>query len=173
MASSPGEPMIPRKWTLRTQGQRLVFIRKNNESARHVIMKALLWALYLPTYPTLTVEIFIEDRYKPDLVAFDPQPNIYAPDKPLFWGESGVVSADKIAAIVKRYPDTHFAFGKWAMDLRPVQVMVEQALADARLKRSAPVDLLRFPVDSLTRFVDGEGTIRITHQDVEWRRLQP
>lgn len=163
------EPIIPRKWTVKAHGQRIVLSKSPQESARHVIMKALLWALYLPQYPTLTIEIRIGDRYKPDLVAFDPQPNIYAPDKPLFWGESGVVSQDKIESLVRRFPDTHFALAKWAMDLRSPVALVEAA--SKRVKRTAPFDLLRLPADSLTRFVDAEGQIHITHEDVEWVRL--
>jgi hypothetical protein len=34
-------------------------------------MKALLWALYLPIYPKLSVEIAIGDRYRPDVVELD------------------------------------------------------------------------------------------------------
>lgn len=163
------EPIIPRKWTVKAYEHRIVLSKSPQESARHVIMKALLWALYLPDYPTLTVEIRIGDRYKPDLVAFDPQPNIYAADKPLFWGESGVVSQDKIESLVRRFPDTHFAMAKWAMDIRPPAAVVQAAMA--KVKRTAPFELLRLPTDSLTRFVDADGQVRITHEDIEWVRL--
>jgi hypothetical protein len=166
------EPILPRKWALRASDQRVIFIKGNRESARHVIMKAMLWGLYLPTYPTLTIEIRIGDRYKPDLVAFDPNPNIYqAQEKPLFWGESGVVAEDKVYSIVRRYPNTHFALAKWEMNLKPVEKMVRDAMS--QVKRTAPFDILRFPSDSVDRFIDAEGKVNVTHNDVEWIRLQP
>lgn len=59
------ELMLRRKWTLRAHGEQVVFVKKRNERAEHVLMKSFLWALYLPDYPDLTVEISIGDRYKP------------------------------------------------------------------------------------------------------------
>lgn len=163
------EPILPRKWSLRAHGQRNVFSKGANESARHVIMKAVLWALYLPTYPTLTVEVRIGDKYKPDLVAFAPEASIYTAEKPLFWGESGMVGIEKIRSVARRYPDTHLAFAKWATALRPHLLVIQKALAD--IQRSAPVDLIACPADSVTRFVDTDGNIAVTHADLDWLRL--
>ncbi|HEX2622578.1 MAG TPA: hypothetical protein VHL11_20600 [Phototrophicaceae bacterium] len=170
MSMTIPEPILPRKWALKAHNQRVVLSKGMNESARHVIMKGMLWALYLPHYPTLTIEIRIGDRYKPDLVAFDPQPNIFAADKPLFWGESGVVSQDKIASIIRRYPDTHFAWAKWDADLRPTVATLQKAVD--RIKRTAPFDVVRFPADSLTQFVDEAGEVHISHNQLEWMRLE-
>jgi hypothetical protein len=163
------EPILPRKWALKAHGQRVVFIKGQNESARHVIMKAMLWALYLPQYPTITVEIRIGDKYKPDLVAFDPQPSIFAADKPLFWGESGVVGQEKIESIVRRFPDTHFALAKWSTSLNAHLRLVQDALKG--VKRTAPFDLLCIPEDSVERFIDKDGNVSVSHDDLEWKRL--
>ena len=95
--------MLRRKWTLRAHGRQVVFVKKSNESSEHVLMKALLWALYLPDYPELTVEISIGDRYKPDVVALDAQ------GSPTFWAEAGQVGVDKIQSLVRRHRRTHFA----------------------------------------------------------------
>jgi hypothetical protein len=54
------------------------------------MLKALLWALCLPNYPDLTVEVSVGDRPKPDVVALDWQ------GLPRFWGEAGDVSVAKI-----------------------------------------------------------------------------
>jgi hypothetical protein len=43
------------------------------------------WALYLPLYPNLSVEIGVGDRYKPDVVALGED------GRPLFWAEAGQV----------------------------------------------------------------------------------
>jgi hypothetical protein len=154
------EPVLPHKWTVRSADQRVTLSRGNCESSRHVLMKAILWGLYLHQYPTLTIEIPIEDKYKPDLVAFDPAPDIYQMLKqPLFWGESGVVSEAKMYAILRRYPETHFAFAKWSTSLQSTQRMVEAALEEAaghHAEHSAPVDLIHVTFDQLT-----------------WQRLNP
>jgi len=160
--------LLPRKLMLRAGDQRVVFSRNNNESSQHVLMKALLWALYLPQYPTLTVEVRIDDRerYKPDVVAVD------AWAKPTFWGESGKVGEDKIRSLVRRYPDTHFAIAKWDTGLKPFTQIVREALKATAVKRSAPVDLLSFPADSYQRYVDKDGSIHLSHADIsEWVRL--
>jgi hypothetical protein len=62
---------LRRKLTLRAHGEQVVFVKKKRERIEHVLMKAFLWALYLPEYPDLTVEIRVGDRYKPDVVGLD------------------------------------------------------------------------------------------------------
>ncbi len=166
---------IPRKWALRTPlGGFNVFTRGANESARHVIMKAVIWALYLPQYPTMSVEQRIGDRYKPDLVAYaqGPQATPYeVVEKPLFWGESGVVSVDKINSIGRRYPDTHFVIAKWGGSLKPHLRVMERALDG--VPRAAPFDLLRVPEDAQRRFVSAASVIQVQHSDLDWQRLLP
>ncbi|MCU0497404.1 MAG: hypothetical protein MUF87_08645 [Anaerolineae bacterium] len=164
------EPTLPRKWAVKFGDHRIILTKGPNESARHVIMKALLWALYLPLYPTLTVEIRIGDKYKPDLVAFDPLPSIYQRDQPLFWGESGVVGADKVASIVRRYPETHFAIAKWETTLKPHTRIILEALDG--VNRSAPFDLIAFPGDSFDRFIGSDGVIKVRFEDLQWMRWE-
>ncbi len=57
------ELRLRRKWTFRAHGRQVVFVKEPVESTEHVVMKALLWALYLPDYPGLTVEVGIGDRF--------------------------------------------------------------------------------------------------------------
>ncbi len=150
--------MLRRKWTLRAHGQQVVFVKNRNERAIHVMMKAFVWALYLPEYPNLSVEIKIGDRYKPDVVALDLE------QQPLFWGEAGQVSERKLRALFKRYPHTHFAIGKWNQRLAPHAAILEKALRG--IKRTAPCDLISFPEDSVERFVGERGEIGIGFDDV-------
>lgn len=154
---------LRRKWTLRAHGKQVVFIKKAQERREHVLMKAFIWALYLPLYADLVVEIGVGDRYKPDVVALDPH------GQPRFWGEAGRVGVDKIRSLARRHRDTHFAIAKWDTRFRPFLEVVTEALAG--LQRSAPFDLLNFPADSAERFVDGRCQIHLTHADLEWRRL--
>ncbi len=157
--------LLRRKWTLHAHGKQVVFIKKPNEHTSHVLMKALLWALYLPTYPALKVEISIGDRYKPDVVALDARdPRA----EPHFWGEAGQVSSDKIHSLLRRYRHTHFAIAKWATNLNPLIETITQA--QQRLDRHAIIDLINFPADSAERFIDERGNIQIRHADLDWTR---
>lgn len=157
------ELMLRRKWTLRAHDKQVVFVKKINERAEHVLMKAFIWALYLPTYPDLLLEVCVGDRYKPDVVSLDRRGH------PRFWGEAGQVSLDKIRSLLRRYRDTHFAVAKWDTRLEPLLALVREALED--WERTAPFDLLNFPPDSVERFLDGRGHIHVAHQDLEWVRL--
>lgn len=156
-------PTLPRKRMLRAHGKQNVFARGRNESAEHVLMKAFLWALYLPQYPDLTVEIRIGDRYKPDVVqtAVTPFGEVF----PIFWGEAGQIGVKKIESLARRYRETHFAIGKWETSLAPYVAIVQEATSG--LKRTAPFDLIRFPADSADRFINRDGIIQVTFADVE------
>jgi hypothetical protein len=155
--------MIRRKWTLRAHGKQIVLVKRVNEQNSHVIMKAFLWALYLPVYPEINVEVSIGDRYKPDLVALDNQ------GRPTFWGEAGQLSVEKIRSLLRRHRGTHFAIAKWKVPLSPFLQIVKNILAD--IKRESPLDLIRFPVDSVTRYIDERGEIHIGHDMLEWIRI--
>ncbi len=161
--SVTNELMLRRKWTLRAHGQQVVFVKKVNERAEHVLMKAFIWALYLPTYPDLLVEVRVGDRYKPDVVSPGPH------GAPRFWGEAGHVGPDKIRSLARRYRDTHFAIAKWDTRLAPWVTLVREALEN--WERTAPFDLICFPPDSAERFLDGRGHIHVAHQDIEWVQL--
>ena len=154
---------LRRKWSLRAHGRQVVFVKRSNERTAHVVMKALLWALYLPEFPSLTVEVRIGDRYKPDVVALGPD------ERPQFWGEAGEVGQVKIRSLFKRYRTTHFAIAKWDQRLTPHLAIVKKVLTG--LPRSAPVDVISFPADSVQRFIDEQGQIDISHEQLDWIRL--
>ena len=154
---------LRRKWTLRAKDKQIVLVKKHYEKSAHVLMKGFIWALYLPYYPNLTVEIGVGDRYKPDVVALDQQ------GRPEFWGEAGQITIEKIRSLLKRYRSTHFAIAKWRSSLHPLIGMVEEALDG--LKRNSPVDLISFTDDSAERFIDDNGQITITHESLNWVRL--
>ncbi len=151
----------------------LVLVKKRGESIEHVLMKAVLWALYLPDYPAMQVEVPIGDTYKPDLVHLAPPPGgpAYGDPEPVFWGEAGKVSAAKWRSLLKRFPDTHFALARWAERLGPHEAIVQRAL-DGRARR-APLDLISVPPDAEARFVAADGTVAVALSDVEHVRLGP
>ena len=153
---------LRQKWTFRAHGQQVVFVKNPIERPEHVFMKAFIWALYLPQYPESRVEINIGDRFKPDVVQMEH-------DKPVFWGEAGVVSRQKIRKLVRKFKGTHFAMGKWEKNLKPFEELVRRELRG--VKRSAPVDLICFGEDSAERFIRPSGDIEINFDDVEWLTL--
>ena len=154
---------LRRKWTFRTQGKQIILVKKHYEKSTHVLMKGFIWALYLPYYPNLTVELAVGDRYKPDVVAVDQQ------GMPEFWGEAGQISVEKIHSLLRRYRSTHFAIAKWKSSLNPLIMIVKEALDG--LRRSSPVDLISFEDDSAQRFIDEHGQITIEHESLDWVRL--
>jgi hypothetical protein len=152
------------KWTIRAQGKQIVLLKKRNEKSSHVLMKAFIWALYLPYYPKLTVEVGISHRFKPDVVSLGPG------GTPEFWGEAGHTGVRKIRLLLKRYRSTHIAFAKWNTPLKSFSNIIEKALAG--IERNRPVDLLSFPADSADRFIDKEGNMQLTHDALDWVRLR-
>jgi hypothetical protein len=155
---------LRRKWTLRAHGEQVVFVKRANERREHVLMKAFLWALYLPAYPDLVVEISVGDRYKPDVVSLDRR------GAPRFWAEAGHVSPSKIRSLVRRHRDTHFALAKWDTPLAPFVETVRGALKG--FDRQAPFDVLRFPANSSERFINDRGEMKLNHDDLDWVRLR-
>ena len=160
----PYERHLRHKLTLRAHDEQVVFIKQKQERIEHVWMKAFLWALYLPEYPDLSVEVKVGAKYKPDVVQMDPRRG-----RAVFWGEAGHVGASKVEALVQRKPHTHIAIAKWNTALDPFAAQVEAALAD--VTRRAPIDLIRFPDDSAERFIDARGHLALTHDDVPWTRI--
>ena len=154
---------LRRKWTFRAQGKQIVLVKKPYEKSVHVLLKGFIWALYLPYYPNVTVEVSVGDRYKPDVVALD---QLGVPE---FWGEAGEITVEKIHSLLRRYRSTHFAIAKWRSSLTPLTEMVKAGLAG--LKRSSPVDLITFQEDDVERFIDEKGNISISHQVLDWLRL--
>ena len=150
---------LRRKWTLRAHDKQMVFIKKPFESDIHVFTKAFIWALFLPAYPNLSVEIPVDSRYRPDVVQF-------ADDgQPVFWAEAGQVSRRKLRALVHRYRFTHLVFAKWNLDLTPFYRILKKEMPVPR--REAPVDLVAFPAGSDERFIQPDGTIQITFKDIQ------
>lgn len=153
---------LKRKFTFRANDRKLVLVKKPLESLRHVLMKALLWGLYLPDFPHLQVEVPIGDKYKPDLVET-------GRNGPLFWGEAGSIRSEKLRRILNRFPRTHFALAMWGADLAPLEKRARRLATNAN--RQAPLDIIRFWRDADRRFIDDRGRISVQHSDLEWRRI--
>lgn len=168
------DPIIPRKWKLRAHDQHNVFVWGNQERSTHTLLKAFIWALYLPDYPHMSVEVRIGDRYKPDVVAFSgdaiaPTAVHTVMETPLFWGEAGAIGRTKIHNLVRKYPTTHFVIAKWNKSIKPTEKLVCQELKG--VNRTAPYDIISFASDSHSQFIDNDGNITLSHNDLDWVRL--
>lgn len=153
---------LQRKLTFHAHGRTLILVKRSNEKIEHRLMMALLWALYLPAYPELRIDVPIGARYRPDLVQL-------APDgRPIFWGEAGEVGLEKLRTLCARYRDTHLVFAKWATNLQPFGALLETALRGAR--RAAPTELIGFDADAAS-CIGATGQIAIDFADVERRRF--
>jgi hypothetical protein len=154
---------LRRKLTFHAHGRTLVLVKRPDEKIEHRLMMALVWALYLPQYTNLRIDVSIGSRYRPDLVQLNTE------GRPVFWGECGEVGIEKLRVLCSRYRATHLVFAKWASNLKPFAALIADALRDQR--RTAPIELIGFDADA-ARFVSPFSEISIRPEDVEWRRWQ-
>lgn len=165
----PSKVLFRSRWKLYAQGQHIVVKYGLREKFTHPLLKAFIWALYLPDYPTATIEVPIGDRYKPDVIAMPAEQSIYqAQTQPLFWGEAGQTGREKIQSLLRRFPETHFVLAKWDTRLKPYEEIVKVAMNG--VKRNAPFDLLNFPEGS-EEYIDEDGNILVKFEDIERIRL--
>jgi hypothetical protein len=96
-----------------------------HSSVRMLAPQALVWALYLPLYPTAVCEDDPLQRlgvdssslpYHPDVLAMGSDRSAISP---LWWAECGSVSLPKLTKLAAAHPSTLFTVAKWAhSDLR-------------------------------------------------------
>lgn len=76
-------------------GNRVRLWQRTGESYEHILMKALGFAMFSAKYPNLEIETKVGLRYKPDLIAINPNGSFD------FWGECGQNSIRKTHWILK------------------------------------------------------------------------
>ena len=76
-------------------GERVRLWQRTGESYGHVLMKALGYAMFVGDYPNLEIEVKVNLRYKPDLIARNGSRDF------AFWGECGANSIRKTNWILK------------------------------------------------------------------------
>ncbi len=154
---------LPRKWTLRAEFEQQVFINHPGDAPERCVMRALLWALFVPLYPGLLVERLVDDRYRPALVALD------AYDVPCFWAEVAPVSGDRVREIANRYRTAPLVIAHWETFPAPLNERACKALR--KLRRSAPIEMVTFPDNSYARFISEDGLINITRDLLDWESV--
>lgn len=147
---------------LSASGQLLRLQKNPGESVEHLVLKALLWALLLPTHPSATCELDLGLRYRPDVIALDE-----ATGAPCWWGECGSVKGSKLSELSSAFPLTRFSVAKWGRsDLRGY---ANQLRAEIKLprQRAAPFEVVSFPADSIERFVAADGRLSVSFEDLQ------
>lgn len=76
-------------------GKRMRLWQRTGESYRHVLLKALGFAMFAQKFPNLEIEKKVGLRYKPDLVAQNENGDF------VFWGEAGENSFRKTYWLLK------------------------------------------------------------------------
>lgn len=152
-----GELPLAGKLTIRAGGRKVVLAKHAWESERHIVLKALVFVLYVPRFPDLSIERRIRSRYRPDLVALDPQGNVR------FWAECGETSRHKINDLVRSLPDAHLVFAKQVARIDPYAALLRDAIGAT--PRTAPVELLNFPL-SAADWITADGTNAVGFDDV-------
>lgn len=157
-----GEAPLSGKLTIRAGGRKVVLVKQAWESERHVLLKALVFGLYVGAHPALAVERAIGHRFKPDLVALGPD------GRPAFWAECGDTGREKLAHLARALPATHLVLARQVGSLAPFEAIARAALEQTR--RTAPVDLLNVPADA-DRYLGADGRITIGFENVTVVRL--
>ncbi|MBD3378957.1 MAG: hypothetical protein GF408_00650 [Candidatus Omnitrophica bacterium] len=140
------ELFLRKKLTFRTGGKKIVLVKKSNETFEHVAAKAVGYAMYLPVYPQVKIEVKIGERYKPDLVALNGR------GEPVFWAECCMVGKTKIEKILNKHPSAHFAFIRVTEHVDQFADLVSSLRERTRHKGKLDIIRLKPPV---TRYFDG------------------
>ena len=138
---------------------KLDITKVKGESVKHLLLKALLWAIIAKeNHANTSVEKDIGFRYTPDVVALDHK------GEPMWWGECGSVSKVKLKHLTDSLPRTRFTLAKWGRsDVRGYAASLRSEL---KLPRYGPIDVISFPDDSPLLFVRDDGSIDVTFDEL-------
>lgn len=146
----PGERALAGKLTVRVGQRKVVLAKSAGESERHILLKALLYALFIEQYPDLQIERNLGLRYKPDLVALG------STHSPRFWAESGVTSRQKVGWLVRHLRDGHLVFAHQAGASDTFAEMIASAIR--REPRNGLIEVFSFGDDAWDA-IGRDGTI--------------
>ncbi len=147
-----------RKYTFRFKDKKIIFNKLAHESEFQVYAKALAFALYHKQYPTIRVEVKMDDRFQPDLSAEGYDGTM------LFWAEVGKVSIDKIEKLFRKYRQAHFVFVKEERDIPVFEMHMQKRFRDT--VRLPLVDIVVYPEHFQDWYVSEEGDVFVPKEDV-------
>jgi hypothetical protein len=127
-------------------GRRVRLWQRRGETYRHVLLKALGFAMYAREYPRLEIELSVGLRYKPDLVALNEGGAAGAGARFLFWGECGLVTMRKVAWLLKHGDAERVVLFKLDCGVRPLVRELRDAV-HARYREGGRLQLVNFAAD--------------------------
>ena len=127
-------------------GRRVRLWQRRGETYEHVLLKALGFAMYVPEYPSLEIELSVGLRYKPDLVALNEGAATRAGARFLFWGECGLVTMRKVAWLLKHGDAERVVLFKLDCGVRPLVNELREAVP-ARYREGGRLQLVNFAAD--------------------------
>ena len=147
------------KYTFRFKNTKIVINKAPSDPAYYPFAKALVFALYHKKYHAIRVEAKVDERFQPDLSAFDVDGTTM-----IFWAEVGNVSMSKIEKLFKKYRQAHFVFVREEKDVAVFQKQLDRMSKDMR---SLPlVDIVVHPEHFAEWNVSEEGDVFIHKEDV-------
>lgn len=153
----------PLELNLRAHGQSVLLKKTPGESAEHLLLKGLLWALLLPSHPAGAVRVerpLDGVRYRPDVVALDDRERVR------WWGECGSVKPSKLAELAIAYPAARFSVCKFGRsDLVGYATSLKRELALP--PRAAPFEVLSFPSTAAEDFLRDDGEVDVLFSDLQ------
>jgi len=152
-------PEHSHKYTFRFKDKKVVFNQLAHETEFYPFAKALVYALYHKDYPTIRVEAKVDERFQPDLNAFDLDGTTM-----LFWSEVGNVSINKIEKLFKKYRQAHFVFVKEPTDVPAFKKQLDKMSKD--MHTLPRVDIVVYPEHFQEWNVSGEGDVFIRKDEV-------
>lgn len=118
-------------------GQKVKLWQRPGESYQHILMKALGYAMFVKQYPTLEIEIKVDLRYKPDLVAFNENRDFK------FWGECGQNSIRKTVWLLKHTRTEKLVLFKIGQNTDSLIKQLQTEI-EAKYRPSGRVQLINF-----------------------------
>lgn len=131
-------------------GRRVRLWQRRGETYEHVLLKALGFAMYVPEYTQLEIELPVGLRYKPDLVALNEGSTPRAGARFLFWGECGLVTMRKVAWLLKHGDAERVVLFKLDCGVRPLVRELREAVAP-RYREGGRLQLVNFAPDVAAR----------------------
>ena len=136
-------------------GRRVRLWQRVGESYAHVLMKALGFAMFVESYPTLEIELPVGLRYKPDLVARNGDARSFS-----FWGECGMVSMRKVAWLLKHGGVERLVLFKTGVNAVALADELRDAV-DARYRPPGRLAIINFVSDIDARTADARRIARV------------
>jgi hypothetical protein len=138
-------------------GRKVRLWQTRGESYGHVLMKALGYAMFAPTYPHLEIERRVGLRYKPDLIA------VGADGRFDLWGECGINSIRKTVWLMKHSGARRVVLFKINYSAEQLAAQLREAIA-AKYREPGRLTLINFAED----ISDLTATKQIAKVSADW-----